>query len=150
MRLNPDDYVCYFGRFEATKGPCQAIAAARAAGVRLMMAGPASPYFREKVQPLIDGKSVEYVGVVKGLDRDKLLGGAKALVYPIQYPEAFGLVLVEAMLCRTPAAAIGLGAVPEIIQGGVSGFSVESLPQLSEAIVKCFSFDRCRGRNYAE
>ncbi len=150
MRLKPDDYVCYFGRFEATKGPCQAIAAARAAGVRLLMAGPASPYFREKVQPLIDGKSAEYVGVVKGRDRDNLLGGAKALVYPIQYPESFGLVLVEAMLCGTPVAAIGLGAVPEIIQEGVTGFSVESLTQLSEAIGNCFSLDRRRVRSYAE
>src|SRR5882724_5558365 len=58
------DYVCYLGRFEAGKGPCQAIAAARAAGVRLLMAGPPSPYFRENVAPLIDGKSVEYVGFV--------------------------------------------------------------------------------------
>jgi glycosyltransferase involved in cell wall biosynthesis len=150
LRVAPQDYVCYLGRFEPGKGPCQAIAAARAAGVRLLMAGPSNPYFREKVQPLIDGKSVEYVGFVKGAERDQLLGGAKALVYPIQYPEAFGLVLVEAMLCGTPVAAVRLGAVPEIINEGITGFSVESPDQFPQAILKCFSLDRRRVRQQAE
>jgi len=149
MQPTPSDYVCYLGRFAEGKGACAAIAAARAAGVRLLMAGPTSPYFREKVQPLIDGRSVEYVGPVKGADRDKLLGGAKALVYPIEYPESFGLVLAEAMLCGTPVAATRLGAVPEIINEGVTGFSVESLGQMPEAIVKCFSLDRQRVRQVA-
>jgi glycosyltransferase involved in cell wall biosynthesis len=150
LELVPQDYVCYLGRFEPGKGPCQAIAAARAAGVRLLMAGPSGPYFREKVQPLIDGKTVEYVGLVKGAERDRLLRGAKALVYPIQYPEAFGLVLVEAMLCGTPIAALNLGAVPEIIADGLTGFAVESPDQLPEAIIKCFSLDRRRVRQQAE
>jgi len=150
LRLTPDDYVCYLGRFEPGKGPRQAIAAARAAGVRLLMAGPSSPYFREQVQPLIDGKSVEYVGLVQGVQRDQLLGGAKALVYPIQYPKAFGLVLVEAMLCGTPVAALRVGAVPEVIDEGVTGFSVESAEQLPEAIARCFTLDRRRLRQQAE
>ncbi len=145
----PGDYVCYLGRFDPGKGACHAIAAARAAGVRLLMAGPTSPYFREKVQPLIDGRSVEYVGFVKGTERDRLLGGARALLYPIQYPEAFGLVLVEAMLCGTPVAAMRLGAVPEIIEDGITGFSVESLPELPEAVNKCFTLDRRRVRQEA-
>src|SRR4029078_6190152 len=111
----PGDYVCYLGRFVSGKGQRQAIAAARALGVRLLMAGPPSPYFKEQVQPLVDGSSVEYVGVVKGAERDKFLGGAKALPHPIQYAESFGLVLLEAMLCGTPVAAMRLGAVPEIL-----------------------------------
>ncbi len=150
FRATPDDYVCYLGRFEPGKGPCQAIAGARAAGVRLLMAGPSNPYFRETVQPLIDGKSVEYVGFVKGAERDRLLGGARALIYPIQYPEAFGLVLVEAMLCGTPVAAMRLGAVPEVIDEGVTGFTVESLEQFPAALAKCFSLDRGRIRRLAE
>jgi glycosyltransferase involved in cell wall biosynthesis len=150
LQIAPQDYVCYLGRFEPGKGPCQAIAAARATGVRLLMAGPSNPYFREKVQPLVDGTSVEYVGFVKGAERDQFLGGAKALVYPIQYPEAFGLVLVEAMLCGTPVAAMRLGAVPEIINEGITGFSVKSPDQLPEAILKCFSLDRRRVRQQAE
>src|SRR6267378_1796025 len=89
-------------------------------------AGSNNPYFREKVAPLVDGKSVEYVGFVKGAERNKLLGGAKALLYPIQYPEAFGLVMIEAMLCGTPVAAMNLGAVPEILEPGVTGYMAES------------------------
>ncbi len=150
LRLNPEDYVCYLGRFEPGKGPCQAISAARAAGVRLLMAGPNNPYFREKVAPLVDGKSVEYVGFVKGADRNKLLGGAKALLYPIQYPEAFGLVIIEAMLCGTPVAAMRLGAVPELIEEGCNGFSVDSGDKLPDAIVKSFSLDRSRIRQSVE
>jgi len=150
LRLDPEDYVCYLGRFEPGKGPCQAILAARAAGVRLLMAGPNNPYFREKVEPLVDGKSVEYVGFVKGADRNKLLGGAKALLYPIQYPEAFGLVTIEAMLCGTPVAAMRLGAVPELIEEGCNGFSVDSGDKLPAAIVKSFSLDRSRIRQSVE
>jgi glycosyltransferase involved in cell wall biosynthesis len=150
FQSKPEDYVCYLGRFESGKGPCQAIAAARAAGVRLLMAGPSSPYFREKVQPMVDGKSVEYVGFVNGAERTKLLGGARALIYPIQYPEAFGLVLVEAMLCGTPVAALHVGAVGEIIDEGVSGFSVKSADHLPTAMQKCFSLDRRQIRQQAE
>jgi glycosyltransferase involved in cell wall biosynthesis len=149
-QVAPGDYVCYLGRFEPGKGACRAIEAARNAGVRLLMAGPTSPYFREKVQPLIDGKSVEYVGFVKGADRDRFLGGARALLYPIEYPEAFGLVLVEAMLCGTPVAAMRLGAVHEVVEEGVTGYSVESLAQLPEALAQCFSLDRRRVRQVAE
>ena len=150
LQTEPSDYVCYLGRFESGKGACAAIAAARVAGVRLLMAGPTSPYFREKVQPLIDGKSVGYVGFVKGPQRDKLLGGARALLYPIEYPGAFGLVLVEAMLCGTPVAAMRLGAVPEVVEEGVTGYSVESLAELPEALSKCYALDRRRVRQAAE
>jgi glycosyltransferase involved in cell wall biosynthesis len=150
LRTEPADYVCYLGRFAPGKGACAAISAARAAGVRLLMAGPTSPYFREKVQPLVDGKSVEYVGPVKGAERDQLLGGARALLYPIQYPESFGLVLVEAMLCGTPVAAMRLGAVPEVVEEAVTGYTVESLAQLPQALSKCFSLDRRRIRKDAE
>ena len=150
LRTNPEDYVCYLGRFEAGKGPCQAIAAARAAGVRLLLAGPNNPYFREKVLPLIDGKTAEYVGFVKGAERNKLLGGAKALVFPIQYPEAFGLVMIEAMLCGTPVAGMRLGAVPELIQEGVNGYSVDALEMLPAAINHCFTLDRGRVRQSVE
>jgi len=145
-----EDYVCYLGRFTSGKGPCQAIAAARALGLRLRMAGPESGYFRQQVTPLIDGKSVEYAGYARGPARDKLLGGARALLYPIQYPEAFGLVLVEAMLCGTPVAAMGLGAAPEIIDQGISGCVAKSPEEFPRAVVEAMALDRARVRRQAE
>jgi glycosyltransferase involved in cell wall biosynthesis len=150
FRSQPDDYVCYLGRFVSGKGPCQAIAAARALGLRLLMAGPPSPYFREKVQPLVDRKTVEYVGFLRGAERDRLLGGARALLYPIQYPEAFGLVMVEAMLCGTPIAAMRFGAVPELIEEGVTGYCADSPDEFVPAIVKCLSLERSQIRRQAE
>lgn len=146
----PDDYVCYLGRFVSGKGPLQAIAAARALGLRLLMAGPENPYFREKIKPLVDGKSVEYVGFVHGAERDKLLGGARALIYPVQYPETFGLVLLEAMLCGTPVAAMRLGAVPEIVEEGVTGYSAVTADEFPKAIESALRLDRYQVRRQAE
>lgn len=146
----PGDYVCYLGRFTSGKGPLQAIEAARALGLRLVMAGPENKYFREHVKPRVDGQTVEYAGYVGGAERDKLLGGAKALLYPIQYPEAFGLVLVEAMLCGTPVAALRWGAVPEIIDEGVTGWTGDSKENFLEAITKCLGLNRRHIRQQAE
>ena len=146
----PEDYLLYLGRFVSGKGPIQAIQMARSLGLKLVLAGPENPYFREKIRPLVDGKSVEYVGFVRGAERSRCLGGARALVYPIQYPEAFGLVLVEAMFCGTPVAALRLGAVPEIIDEGVSGYLADTAAEMPEAIGKCFALDRAGIRRRAE
>ena len=142
FQAQPSDYVCYLGRFTPGKGPLKAIALARALGLRLLLAGPRDPYFREKIEGHVDGKSVEYIGFVKGEERSKLLGGARALLYPIQYPESFGLVLAEAMLCGTPVVATNLGAVPEIIDQGVTGYYVDAEDNFSDAIDKAFQLDR--------
>ena len=117
--------------------------------MRLLLAGPENKYFREQVKPLLDGRHVEYVGFVAGAARDKLLGGARALLYPIQYPEAFGLVLVEAMLCGTPVAAMRLGAVPEIVEEAVGGYSAKSQEEFSQALAQSLALDRRQIRQRA-
>ena len=146
----PGDYVCYLGRFVSGKGPLHALAAARTLGLRLVLAGPENPYFREQIQPLIDGKNVEYAGFVSGPARDKLLGGARALLYPIQFPEAFGLVLVEAMLCGTPVAALRLGAVPEIVEEGLTGCLADRMDHFPKAVLAALELDRRRVRLRAQ
>src|SRR6185503_3022002 len=150
FQAEPTDYLLYLGRFTAGKGPIQAIKAARALGLRLVMAGPENPYFREKVKPLVDGKSVQFAGYVRGVERNKLLGGARALLYPIQYPEAFGLVLVEAMLCGTPVAAMRLGAAQEIVEEGATGFTAATKEEFLSSIRQCFAINRNRVRQIAE
>lgn len=147
---SPADYLLYLGRFVSGKGPLHAIETARTLGMRLVLAGPESPYFREKVKPLVDGRTVEFVGYVRGAERDRLLGGARALLYSIQHPEAFGLVLVEAMLCGTPVAAMRLGAVPEIVEEGATGFMAAAVQDLQQAILNCLKLDRRRVREVAE
>jgi glycosyltransferase involved in cell wall biosynthesis len=150
LRLQPEDYVCYLGRFIPGKGPLAAIAVARALDLRLLLAGPYNDYYREHVAPLVDGRSVEYVGFVNGSERDQLLGGARALLYPIQAPEPFGLVQVEAMMCGTPVAALRVGAVPEIIDEGVTGYCAGSTEELAQSVLRTFTLDRRRVRERAE
>ena len=150
FREQPEDYLLYLGRFVSSKGPIQAVKTAQSLGMRLLLAGPENPYFREKIKPLVDGRTVEYVGFVKAAERSRLLGEARALIYPVQYPESFGLVLVEAMLCGTPVAAINLGAVPEIVEEGVNGFMASSTEDLTSVIPKCFGLNRRAIRAGAE
>jgi glycosyltransferase involved in cell wall biosynthesis len=149
-RSQPDDYVCFLGRFTPGKGPVEAIGAARQVGVRLLLAGPRNAYYDALVAPLVDGHSVEYVGPVSGAERDHLLGGARALLYPIQQPEPFGLVLAEAMMCGTPVVAQRLGAVPELVDEGITGYSTTSLDGFYRQIPQAMLLDRERIRSRAE
>lgn len=148
-RETPADYVCYFGRFTPGKGPRAAITAARDLGVRLILAGPRNEYFTRKIEPLVDGSAVEYVGPLAGAGRDRLLGGARALLYPLQDPEPFGLVPVEAMMCGTPVAAIRRGAVAEIVEEGVTGSCADPEGDYVAAVKQALSLDRGRVRERA-
>jgi glycosyltransferase involved in cell wall biosynthesis len=148
--LEPEDYVCYLGRFIPGKGPLQAIAAAQALGLRLLLAGPRNDYYHEHVAPVVDGRRVEYVGHVRGPARSQLLRGARALLYPLQDPEPFGLVQVEAMMCGTPVVAMRRGAVPEIIDEGLTGYGADSPDEFARQVPRCFALDRRRIRRRAE
>jgi glycosyltransferase involved in cell wall biosynthesis len=136
------DYACFLGRFIPGKGPVEAINAARALDLRVVLAGQRNDYYDSHVAPLVDGRGVEYAGPVDGADRDALLGGASVLLYPVQAPEPFGLVLIEAMMSGTPVAAFTIGAVPEIVDGGVTGACVSAGGDFTNAVREALSLDR--------
>lgn len=142
FRAEPEDYLLYLGRFTPGKGVPAAVAAARDVGIRLLLAGPANEYFHREVAPLVDGDRVRYVGTAFGRDRDRLMGGARALLFPICKPEPFGLVLVEAMACGTPAAAVAIGAVEEVVDEGLTGACCRDASGLAEAIRRAVRLDR--------
>jgi glycosyltransferase involved in cell wall biosynthesis len=150
FRREPEDYVCFLGRFTPGKAPLAAIAAARELGLRLLLAGPSNDYYQKRVAPLVDGRSVEYVGPVAGPRRDRFLGGARALLYPVTEPEPFGLVPAEAMMCGTPVAAVSVGAAPEVIEEGMTGSCADSAAGFPEAVLRAFALDRRRVRERAE
>jgi len=146
----PVDYLLYLGRFTPGKGPLAAIEAAQAAGMHLVLAGPENGYFRETIAPLVDGSRVRYAGSVTGESRSRLLGNAKALLYPLSEPEPFGMVMIEAMMCGTPVAALRLGAVPEVVDEGLTGCIVESPADLPRQIERALALDRRAVRRRAE
>jgi glycosyltransferase involved in cell wall biosynthesis len=150
LQVEPQDYVCYLGRFTPGKGALQAIGVARALGIRLLLAGPADDYYRHRIAPLVDGRQIEYVGYVAGTAKDRLLGGARALLYPLQEPEPFGLVQIEAMLCGTPVVALRVGAVPEIVDDGITGYCADGIEELPRQVRRSFELDRRRVRVQAE
>ena len=145
-----DGYLCYLGRFTPGKGACLAIEVARALGMELVLAGPWSSYYQEAVQPLVDGKLIQYVGPVAGPDRDDLLHSASALLYPIQQPEPFGLVTIEAMMCGTPVVALSCGATPEIVEDGITGALAATPTQLVAKVPVALALDRRLVRHRAE
>jgi glycosyltransferase involved in cell wall biosynthesis len=140
------EYLLFLGRMLPDKGPLDAIRAARELELPLVLAGPAGEHFHADVDPFVDGRRVVYAGRVGGRKRNELLAGAAALLYPIRYPEPFGLVLVEAMACGTPVAAVGIGAVPELVDEGVTGSCASSAEQLAGAVRAALALDRARVR----
>jgi glycosyltransferase involved in cell wall biosynthesis len=136
------DYLLFLGRMIENKGPAKAIEIARRARMPLVLAGPAEDGFDEAVAPQIDGRQVRYVGRVDPAQRDRLLAHAAALVYPLLYPEPFGLVPVEAMACGTPVLATSIGAVPELVEPGLTGYLASSWEELVELVPRALSLDR--------
>lgn len=132
----PEGYLLFFGRIHPDKGAAEAIEAARQASRPLVMAGliQDQAYFEHAVEPHLDGERVRYVGVAGPAERDRLLGGACALLHLINFDEPFGLSVVEAMACGTPVIAAPRGSMPEIIVPGATGAFAETPAEAAAAV----------------
>jgi glycosyltransferase involved in cell wall biosynthesis len=145
----PEDYLLFLGRFTDGKGPLQAIEIAKRVGMRLILAAAEDDYYRERVAPHVDGRHVIYFGEADFNAKVKLYGGAKALLYPIQAREPFGLVLAEAMACGTPVAALDRGAVREVVDEGITGLIFNDLEEMTRGLPRVFDLDRRRVHDQA-
>jgi glycosyltransferase involved in cell wall biosynthesis len=138
LREHKDDYLLWIGRMTAEKGPHRAIAAARAAGVPLVLAGVIQPgqqaFFDREVAPHIDGERVRFIGEVGGSVKLAAFAGARALLMPIRWEEPFGMVMVEALACGTPVIAFPEGAARELVCDGQTGFLVEGEQAMGAAV----------------
>jgi len=145
FRPDKEDLLLWIGRMSPDKGPHRAIAAARAAGVPLVLAGPVQPgqeqYFAEQVEPELGHDGVEYVGEADGERKRDLYGRARALLMPIRWPEPFGLVMVEALACGTPVIAFPEGSAPEVVQDGKTGFIVDDEEEMGAAVKRLDEID---------
>ena len=113
---------------------------------RLILAAPENDYYRTAVAPHVDGTQITYAGEVGHAEKVALLGGARALLYPVQTGEPFGLVLTEAMACGTPVAALDRGAVREIVEDGITGGIFSSLDQMVDGLAAVIALDRASVR----
>lgn len=144
LREDPGDHLVVFGRIHPDKGIEDAIEIAERAGRRLIICGIVQDerYFAERVKPRIDGDRVVYRGSVGPAERSEVLGSAAALLHPIHFDEPFGLSVVEAMACGTPAIAYRRGSMPEVIDAGITGFVVDGLDAAVAAVSPATELDR--------
>lgn len=147
-------YLVFLGRMSREKGPETAIEIARRAGVPLRMAAKIDDndreYFESRVRPLLDPPAVEYLGEIDESGKNELLGGALALLFPVDWPEPFGLAMVEAMACGTPVIAYRRGAVPEIMADGETGYIVDNVDEAVAAVHRIETIDRAACRRHFE
>ena len=144
------EYLAFLGRISPEKGIDKAIRIAGAAGMKLKVAAKVDKadqeYFDSAIRPLLTQGHVEFIGEITDAQKPDFLSGAHALLFPIDWPEPFGLVMIESMACGTPIIAINRGSVPEVMDDGVSGFIVETEAQAVAALDKIGTLDRSRVR----
>jgi glycosyltransferase involved in cell wall biosynthesis len=150
FRERPGQYLAFLGRISPEKRVDRAIAIARRIGMPLKIAAKVDAvdrdYFVDTIEPLLDGPYTEYIGEIGEGEKDEFLGNAYALLFPIDWPEPFGLVMIEALACGTPVIAYKRGSVPEVLQDGVTGFVVTGLDDAVRAAEQVGRIDRraCR------
>ena len=141
-----EPYLLFLGRISPEKRPDRAIAVAKACGIKLKIAAKVDAadraYFVRKIEPMLDDPAIEFIGEVGEAEKPALLGGATALLFPIDWPEPFGLVMIEAMSYGTPVVAWRCGSVPEVVEDGVTGFIVETEPEAIKAVARLNTLER--------
>jgi glycosyltransferase involved in cell wall biosynthesis len=148
--------LAFLGRLERIKGVHHAIAIAKMAGRRLVIAGnrveegSARGYFEKEIAPYVDGETIRWIGPVDDAAKNELLGAAAALLMPIEWEEPFGIVMVEAMACGTPVIAFRRGSVPEVLRDGTNGFSCDTVPEAAAAVGRLDAIDRATVRKDCE
>jgi len=155
FRPDPGKYLAFVGRISPDKRVDRAIEIARDIGMRLVIAAKVDPvdrdYFQHAIEPLIRRSSlIEFVGEVNESQKSELMGGAYATLFPIDWPEPFGLTMVESMATGTPVVAYRAGSVPEVVVDGVTGFICDSVKAMVEAIPRIADLDRSASRRHVE
>jgi glycosyltransferase involved in cell wall biosynthesis len=139
-------YLAFLGRISPEKRPDRAIEIARRTGLPLRIAAKVDntdrAYFEQQIEPLLADPLVEFVGEIGDADKSEFLGNARALLFPIDWPEPFGLVVIESMACGTPVIAFARGSVPEIVEDGVTGFIVDNIEEAVRAVRRLPELDR--------
>ncbi len=150
----PGKYLAYLGRMSREKNPLDAIRIAQAADMPIVLAGrpqnaAEEQYFRDEVQPLIDGARVRWIGPADHAKKVALLRAAAALVFPIQWDEPFGLVMIEAMASGAPVLAVKRGSVGEVVDEGITGFTAATPGELAPLVARACALDRRKVRDHA-
>jgi len=147
-------YLAFLGRISPEKRPDRAIEIARRSGIPLRIAAKVDrvdqAYFEQRIQPLLEGPGVEFIGEIADRDKDRFLGEALGVLFPIDWPEPFGLVMVEAMACGTPIIAYRCGSVPEVMIDGVTGYIVNDLDDAVAAVSRLDKIARADCRRVFE
>lgn len=149
-RFARGEYLAFLGRISPEKRPDRAIEIALRSGMRLKIAAKVDPvdrnYFDTKIKPLLNDPRIEFIGEISDLEKSEFLGNAYAYLFPIDWPEPFGLTMIEAMACGTPTIAFRCGAVPEIITDRVTGFIVDDLASAIDCVARIPEIERrtCR------
>lgn len=148
------DYLVFLGRICPEKRPDWAVEVARRAGMPLKVAAKVDPtdqaYWKQEIEPLFKANDVEFLGEVNEQEKAALLGGAYAMLFPIDWPEPFGLVMVESLACGTPVIALRRGSVPEVLRDGVSGYICDTIDQMVTAVANIPRIARSTCRREAQ
>jgi glycosyltransferase involved in cell wall biosynthesis len=156
FRFSPNhgDYLAFLGRISPEKRVDRAIEIAKRVGMPVKIAAKVDRvdkrYFKRAIEPLLQESHVEWIGEITERDKGEFLGNAHALLFPIDWPEPFGLVMIEAMACGTPVIAYDRGSVPEVMEDGVTGFIVRNVDEAADAVTRVKDLNRARCRKVFE